>query len=329
MRLVLPTDVDILTPLPTPGRLQDAPVGALVALASRADVIIGWAAPIDVIMAAIRLQFVAYLHHGIDDLPIELLAERNIAVANVAGAHTITVAEQAMAFMLAFAKLVLVNNEAASSATWQPAGTAVKLHGKTAVVIGLGGIGRAIATRCSAFGMRIVGVRRDGDAACAEADEVVPISDLHQALARADFVFLAVPLTAQTRGLIDAETLAAIPQHAYLINVARGPLVAEDAIYEALVEGRIGGYGTDVWWDYAGEVPTPQHFPVPSRLGVNRLPNVLGSGDRGGFGPEWRDDAIRIGLENTASFLAGRTPPNLSTLASGIRVRVSPGTHGF
>ena len=147
-----------------------------------------------------------------------------------------------------------------------------ELAGKTLVIVGLGRIGMAVARRARAFDMRVLAVNRSAGKTDANVEQVVGLNRLHATLAEADFIVLACALTPETRGLIDSAALAAMKLGAVIVNVARGPVIDEAALYDALLHHRIGGAAIDTWWDYppsaAPRDPSPA-FPF------HRLDNVL------------------------------------------------------
>lgn len=144
-----------------------------------------------------------------------------------------------------------------------------EIHAKTLGIIGYGRIGRAIAARAAAFGVRTVAV--DDFAVPDRSAEVLPTERLPEMLAHSDYVVVSCPLTAETTGMIDAPTLAAMPTHAVLVNVSRAQIVDEDALYTALRERRIGGAILDVWYSY----PSSSHDSVtPASRPFWDLPNA-------------------------------------------------------
>lgn len=144
-----------------------------------------------------------------------------------------------------------------------------EIHGKTLGLVGYGHIGRLVARRAQAFGMRVHAISRSGHAP--GADRADGVTNLRGMLAAADFVVIACPLNDETRGLIGQSELEAMKPSAVLVNVGRGPIVDEDALYEALAAQRIGGATLDVWYHY----PTPgEPHGRPSRHPFERLPNV-------------------------------------------------------
>ena len=147
-----------------------------------------------------------------------------------------------------------------------------ELAGKTLVIVGLGRIGRAVASRAKAFDMRVLAVNRTADKTDLNVERVCSLDRLHATLAEADFVVLACALTPETRGLIDATALAAMKSSAVIVNPARGAVIDEAALFDALLGHRIGGAAIDTWWDYPpSAVPRD---PSPT-LPFHRLDNVL------------------------------------------------------
>ncbi|MGI9303263.1 MAG: D-2-hydroxyacid dehydrogenase, partial [Gammaproteobacteria bacterium] len=140
---------------------------------------------------------------------------------------------------------------------WRP------VEGRTLLIIGLGNIGKCVAVRARALGMRVIGMR-SRPAEVEEFDELTPLARLHDALARADFVTLHVPLTDSTRGLINDKALASMKPHAWLINTSRGPVVDEAALINVLTNEKIRGAVLDVF----------DTEPLPSESPLWDLPNA-------------------------------------------------------
>jgi phosphoglycerate dehydrogenase-like enzyme len=323
VRRHMPSGVELVAVPARPylGR-YDADPADLAELARDADVLIGWAEiPRAAIEGAERLRFIGWLHAGCDQLDFPLLRARGIQVSNVTGANAVPVAEQAFMFVLALAKRLLDNHRAVvetrAHSWWEPDGASEELAGRTMAIVGLGRIGEEVALRAKAFGMTVLGVKRDPSRHRGVADRVYGPDDLREVLYQADFIVLAAPLTPETRHLIGEEELRAMRRHAYLVNVARGELVHEGPLARALQEGWIAGFASDVWWDYAAAMPPSYHFAMPSRLGVHRLPNVLASGDAAANVLAVRDRMIELGAESVGAYLRGETPPRLVDPARG------------
>jgi phosphoglycerate dehydrogenase-like enzyme len=322
IRAALPIEVSITAPVERPGFARyEAATEDLVALAPSASLIMGWIAPRAMLEVATALEILVWLHSGMDSLDKQYLVERNVPVANVRGSHAAYIAEQAFALMLGLAKRLVDNNAAVHAGYrpewWGEGTTSAPLIGSTVVIVGLGRVGREIARRAGAFGMHRIGVRATPADKDPDVEEIVPPEDLMSVLPKADFVILAVPLTAATRGLIGEAALRSMKQSAFLINVARGHIVSEPALYQAITEDWIAGFASDVWWDYGEGMPTSYHFPVPSRTSIHRHPHVLGSGDSAANLLVVRDRMILGGCASLAEKLADKPITNLVKLERG------------
>jgi len=160
------------------------------------------------------------------------------------------VAEGAVVLLLALSRNVVRNDKEMRLGRW-PArdedATPPTLHGKTAVVFGMGTIGREIGRLCSLFDMKVVGVTRCGR--CEGEVECYPTSSLREVLPRADVLFIAAPSTAETRGVIGAAELALLGPRAMIVNIARADIIQEEPLYAALSKRAIFGAALDVWWN--------------------------------------------------------------------------------
>lgn len=207
-----------------------------------------------------RLRIACRFGAGYDNFDVPALTRRGIPLATTGDANADTVAEHAFYLMLALAKRGPALERAVKSGAWPRSFGNLELRGRTCVVVGFGRIGRAIARRAAAFEMKIVAV-----------DPNVPgTENLADALPQADFVVLACALTPGTRGLIGAQALARIKPGAFLVNVARGPIVDEAALVAALEAGGLAGAGLDV---LETEPPRPGH-PLLARDDVVLTPHV-------------------------------------------------------
>jgi glyoxylate reductase len=205
--------------------------------------------------AAPGLRAVANYAIGFDNIDLESTAARDVQVGNTPDVLTDATADLAWALMLAVARRIVEASQDARDGkwrTWEPQGwIGADVHGATLAVVGAGRIGQAVAKRASGFDMEVLMVDL-GD-------------DLHSALERADFVSIHTPLTPETRHLIDADALARMKPTAILVNTARGPIVDQDALADALRDGRLAGAGLDV--------TDPE--PLPPDDPLYETPNLL------------------------------------------------------
>lgn len=210
--------------------------------------------------AAPALRAVAVYAVGTDNVDFPAAAARGVAIGNTPDVLTDATADLAMALLLAAARHLPAAEASVRSgawASWEPQGfLGLELSGARLCVFGAGRIGRATATRAAAFGMELEFVGRH--------------DDLHAALGRADAVTLHAPLTEQTRGVIDATALAAIKPGAILVNTARGQLVDQTALAEALRSGRLASAALDV----TDPEPLPADHPLLAAPNLIVLPHI-------------------------------------------------------
>lgn len=282
----------------------DTPAAAALALADADALVISGNYYLAEVAAAAqaspRLAWVHLISAGVD------FAERHGVkpgawLTNAGAAWAPSVAEHAVGLLLALARQVPAIERARATRSWPReaiAAQSLPLEGMTAVIIGFGRIGRAIAQRLAGFEMRIIGVGRE-PREDPLAERVLGIAALDAVLGEADAVFLATPLTAATRGLIDARALARLKPTALLVNVARGAVLDEAALAAALAEGRLAGAGLDV---FATE-PLPETSPLWGLETVILSPHTAGfAGDRG------LRRAADITADALRRFLAGEPP---------------------
>jgi D-2-hydroxyacid dehydrogenase (NADP+) len=223
----------------------------------------------DTVVSAPNLKWVHFVSTAADQHPfLPRLVERGVRLTTSAGSNGEPVAQTAICGLLMLARKFPHWLGAQRRRAWEPMrGEAVPrdLRGQTALIVGLGTIGTAIARFCQALGMHVIGVRRsprrDGD----PVDEMHTLAALPQVLARCDWVVLACPYTPQTHRLIHAGTLARLPRGAQLVNVARGAVVDQTALIAALESGQLAGAYLDVF----------EKEPLPADSPLWELPNVI------------------------------------------------------
>jgi len=263
--------------------------------------------PGEALSRASRLRFVQVPAAGADQLDVKALAERGVTVASAKGCNARAVAEHAFALLLALAKKIVEQDNEVKRGVWRSyteENFLVDLEGATLAVVGYGSVGREVARLAKAFGMRVLAVRKQ-PRPDELADFVGGLEDLPRVLSEADFVVVALPLTEETRGLIGERELRAMKKGSFLINVGRGAVVDERALYRALSEGWIAGAGLDVWWRY----PPEEGWPSP--LGVHKLPNVIATPHKAGWTRRAREACLRFSAENVLRFLRGEEPLNV------------------
>lgn len=247
--------------VPAPEDVVPLTDGQRSALAG-ADVALALDLPLTTPRLGPRLRWVQAAGTGVGHLVTAGLAEAGVRLTNGAGTSADEIAEHVLARILEHWKRLPELARAQEERTWSPL-YGRRLAGSVVVVVGLGAIGRAVATRLAALGVEVRVVRRSG-APDPVAAVVVGPDGLHAALATADAVVVAVPETSSTVGLIDRTALAALPRGCFVVNVGRGSAVDEDALDAALASGHLGGAALDV---FAVE-PLPPGSPLWARRGA-------------------------------------------------------------
>ena len=230
------------------------------------------------------------------------------------------VAELALALLLAAAKFVVPLDQALRRHDWtfryEPPPTAL-LHGKTALILGYGAIGRRLAQACRALGMSVAATRRSAAVRYEEEGVAIhPAAALPELLPRADALIVTLPLTPETEGLLGEAELALLPEGAVLVNVGRGTIVEQEALYEALHRRRLRAAGLDVWYNYPPDAES-RTDTAPADYPFHELENVVMSPHRGGS----TDETGRLRMAHLARLLnaiaRGDEPPNRVDVAAG------------
>jgi len=206
------------------------------------------------LQAANQLKVIARYGVGVDGVDLQTAKERNIVVTNTPGANSVSVAELTLALILAMARQI-PQGVAATRQGQFPRLTGLALEGKTMGILGLGSIGKQLARRLSSFDCRILAFDPYPDREFASRHKV-ELAPQDRVLAEADFLSLQLPLLPETRGLVNQEFLAMMKPGAFLVNTARGELIDEDALLQALRSGHLRGAALDV---FAQEPPDPDH----------------------------------------------------------------------
>jgi D-2-hydroxyacid dehydrogenase (NADP+) len=247
----------------------------------------------DLIAKAPKLAFIQSISAGLDQYSRERLSAAGIRLASAQGVNERAVAEHAIALILALARQIPQARDNQTARKWRGMISDIskredELGGKTLVIVGMGRIGSRLATLAKAFDMRVVGTKRDPRRGGGAADHVVSSDELLAVLPEADFVALTCPLTPETEKLIDTRALRVMKPSAYLINVARGRVVDEPALVDALEKGGIAGAAVDCVWDE----------PLPETSSLWKASNLLITPHTAGETRRYEDNVIDLLLEN-------------------------------
>jgi D-3-phosphoglycerate dehydrogenase len=255
----------------------------------------------EILDAATKLRVIGRAGTGVDNIDLAAASRRGVVVMNAPGGNSVSVAEHTFALLLALARQIAEASASTRGGKWEKKRFSAgrELMGKTLGVVGTGNIGGLVVQRARAFGMKVLGYDPflSADAAAKLGVELVSLDDIWR---RSDAITLHVPLTEQTKNMVGAPQLALTKPGALVVNCARGGLVDENALAEALRSGKLGGAALDVF----------EEEPLPPGHPFYRLDNVLLSPHCADQVAGWREEAMDVFLENVERFRRGETLRN-------------------
>jgi D-3-phosphoglycerate dehydrogenase len=261
----------------------------------------------EVLAAATRLKVVARAGVGLDNVDVRAATQSGVMVVNAPTSNIVSAAELAVSLLLAAARHVVPANEALRRGEWKRSKySGVELYEKTVGIVGLGRIGVLVAQRLSSFGMKVIAYDPYVQAGRA-AQMGVRLVGLDDLLAESDFITVHLPKTPETLGLIGDEQLHKVKPHVVIVNAARGGIVDEDALHEALVEGRVAAAGLDV---YAKEPNTESPLFA--------LPNVVATPHLGASTAEAQEKAGVAVAKSVRLALSGELVPDAVNVQGGL-----------
>jgi phosphoglycerate dehydrogenase-like enzyme len=272
-----------------------------------AEVFVGWRIPPEHFGAAPRLRWMHSASAGVEDCLFPELVASDVVLTNSTGLHSVCIPEHVLGQMLVLSRNFHEAQRLQQRGEWNRfqviayASGVRELHGSALAILGAGPIGANLARMASALGMHVRMLRRDPTRAVPGVEAVWGPERLHELLGWADFVVLAVPLTPETRGLIGAAELRAMRSDAYLINIARGEVVDEEALAACLRAGGLAGAALDVF----SQEPLPPDHPFWS------LPNLVLTPHVSGYTPTYFDRMLKIFEDNLGRYLGGRPLRNV------------------
>ena len=236
-----------------------------------ANIFVGYSLRAEQLIHARELKWIHSTAAGVAQLMYPELRQSGITVTNASGIFSVPMAEHTMGLILAmahnFPDSVRYQDQSKWSVQdlWDKPQHLTEINGSVLLIVGYGSIGRELARRAKAFDMRVWGVTRSGKGDSTHAEEILPVSQLNEALPHADYVVISAPETSETKHLIGAGQIARMKRGARLINVARGSLLDETALMSALESGALGGAALDV--------TTTE--PLPAQSPLWRAPNLF------------------------------------------------------
>lgn len=253
-----------------------------------------------------NLKWVQSFSAGVNTHPLSYLKDKGIVLTNTRGVHAPQMTDHILGMILAFARGFLPAIRYQKERPWSHAFQLTELRGKELLIVGAGSIGQLLAKKAKAFDMRVVGLKRTPQI-LADFDAVLPLDRMLETMGTADYIVVLAPLTKDTRGMIGAEAFSRMKKEAVLINLGRGPLVEEEALIEALREGKIRGAGLDVF----------HKEPLPEESSLWDMDNVLLTPHLGGFSDGTNRRAVELMAENIRRFRRGEMLLNQVDLTLG------------
>jgi phosphoglycerate dehydrogenase-like enzyme len=288
-------------------------------LRNRTEILYGWGRPLYNAHLFSRLKWIQAHSAGIDYLLDKPIWQSDVILTTINGIHAIPMTEHALAMMLAFRWKLPTMLRLQSRAEWAKERWNVfsrpELRGTTLGLVGYGAIGRELARQAQSLGMRVLATNRSGQRRPSQAPgqagigdpqatipaKIYPTSNLLDMLPECDYVVVLAPLTHETRHLFNAKAFARMKPTAFFFNLARGPLVDETDLVEALKTGQIAGAGLDVF----------EEEPLPAESPLWQIENVIISPHVSGFTPEYDERASDLFAENLRRYLDGEPLLNL------------------
>jgi len=267
--------------------------GSEMAIVADAEIAVGTNEPDRarrIISALPRLRWYHTVGAGVDRLLVpEIVARDDLVLTNNSGAYDVPIAEHVLATIFAAAKNLPRLQAAQQRREWVGDPHDREVAGTTLVILGMGSIGGELAKLAAGVGMRVVGIRRTA------RDGALTPDRLADAAAEADYLAVCAPLTPETRGIVSADVIARLPSHAWVINIARGPIVDEPALLRACRDGKIGGAAIDAWWQE----------PLPADSEWWTLPNVIVTPHVSFSSERVRERTVNFFVENVRRFERG------------------------
>ena len=268
------------------------------------EAVIAGVLSVDDLNNAPNLKFIQVPFAGVDTFDVSDLIRRGIKIANVHSNAT-AVAEHAMALVLALAKNITEGDRDLRIGYWHgwmSREPVISLEGKTMTILGLGSIGKEVARFAKAFDMYVIGVKREKvEGHIPNVDEVYTHNDIEKAVEKAHFIVCALPLTPETKGIVDRRLFEKM-RGKYFVNVGRGAVVEEEDLFVALKKGILRGAGIDTWWVYP---QAPMQTTMPSRYPFHGLRNVIMTPHCAGFTDVTPQHMWEDAVKNVLRFFKG------------------------
>jgi phosphoglycerate dehydrogenase-like enzyme len=257
-----------------------------------ADIVFG-RLPREPFLTAENLKWVQSIGVGFETMLYDEMIESNVVITNTAGAFDAAMAEHALALILSWTRGIISSERNRNTRHYTREIPVSQIEGRHVCVLGLGTIGRNVSVRLHHMGMHVAAVDAQVSSPPEGVDELASPDQMHATLEKSDFVVVSLPLTSGTKGLVNASCFDSMPDHAFLVNVSRGPIVNEPDLVEALQSGDIAGAGLDVF----EEEPLPESSPLWD------MPNAVITPHLGGKSAEGYKNMREIFCENLRRYV--------------------------
>ena len=294
--------------------LSDTTTDSILEKGQDVDIIASNRVPRELLETGSRLKMVQTFAAGVENIDFSAIKDQdNIIVCN-SHINAAEVAEYAITLLFAVAKNIIPNDRELRKGDWKYAfggpSPNIEIRNKTCLILGLGSIGSEIAKRLKGFDVRITAATRSGNSKHADlVDRLVKIDEVQPLVEESDFIILSLPLTPESEGLVNGEFISWMKSDSIIVNISRGRIVDEDALFDALRNNRIRGAGLDVWWRY------PKKWrgkgSPPSDVPFQELDNLVASPHRAGYSENTEREYFQFAGENILRFINGETPFNI------------------
>jgi phosphoglycerate dehydrogenase-like enzyme len=259
------------------------------------------------LVAAPKLRWIHTFSAGVDRQVPELAGRDDVLLTNNTGAYDAPIAEHVIAMIFAAAKRLPEHLAAQARGEWHREVPHTEVRDATLVILGMGSIGTELARIAAGVGMRVIGVRRDASRPAPGVERVVPPERFAEVVPEADFLAVTAALTPKTKGLVSAEVIRLLRPSAWVVNIARGPIIDEAALIAALRERRIGGAALDVF----------DTEPLPADSPLWKLDNAILTPHVSNSSPRVIERSLALVVENVRRFKAGEPLLNVVDRAAG------------
>ncbi|MBO8168159.1 MAG: D-2-hydroxyacid dehydrogenase [Thermoanaerobacteraceae bacterium] len=283
-------------------------LGSEPEILEQAEVLVtfGWTFTPELARQAKNLKWVQALRAGVDNFPIKELKKRGIIITTVKGIHGTPMAEHAMGMILAFSRGLMAFRKNQFNRVWDRSIKVYEIYDQTMGIVGVGNIGREIAKRAKAFGMKTLGINTSGSPVTG-VERMMTLNDLPELLRESDYVIVTLPLTDRTNHLFKDKEFQQMKSSAYFINLARGDVVDETALIRALRNKEIAGAALDVF----STEPLPEDSPLWEMENVIITPHLAA------LSPRYMERAMKVFRKNLEAYLQGQTLNNVMDWEKG------------